>query len=72
VTARGATRKAILAYLRVDDQPVHIYALIDYMSEYRVTEGAVRNQLLRLVREGQVERVERNMYRARVVHDDGA
>lgn len=63
MTARGAVRDLILIYLRVDDQPAHIYGLFDYMAAHKVREGAVREQLRRLVKDGTIERLERGLYK---------
>lgn len=65
MSPRHHTRDLILLYLQVDERPVHIVGLLDYMYAQGVREGAVRSQLIRLEHDGMIERVERGRYKIR-------
>ncbi len=59
------TKDALLTYLRVDDQPVALYAVKRYMQTMmHCSSGAINTCLWRLCRAGVLERVAPRWYRA--------
>jgi hypothetical protein len=65
-----STREALLTYLRVDPQPVALYAIKKYLYVmFHVKHSATREMLRRLCREDLIERVGRGIYRAKTGMD---
>ncbi len=63
MTARHATRNALLTYLRTVGEPRPVQRVIRYMRQmHRVEEGATRTQLWRLCQAGLAERVDLGWY----------
>jgi hypothetical protein len=61
---RYSTKDVLLAYLRADTQPRWTTGLLAYMAQmHKVSPGATRTQLYRLVRAGKIERVDLHWYR---------
>jgi len=66
VTARHATRKAIMTYLRIDTEPAHRTKIIRYMQDtFGVRPPTTRQALTRMIRDGLVDQVDGAWYKVR-------
>lgn len=59
-----STRALVLDYIRRDTEPRPTARIIEYMYKmHKVSNGATRAQLFRLLRDGEIERVSKHWYR---------
>lgn len=66
MTPRASTRDALLAYVRADTEPKWRQKIVNHMwKQYKTSPAAVRQQLQRLCRDGELEQVEPGRYRIR-------
>jgi hypothetical protein len=73
VTARYATRNAVLTYLRVANEPRPMVLIRRYMFVmHRASPGATRTQVWRLCRDGIIERVGLGLYQYKHLTDCNA
>lgn len=64
MTAKFATRDAVLAYIRADSEPRPRAAIMRYMfRRFGTSHAATRQQLHRLCKAGMIEVSERDWYR---------